>query len=195
MKVCVYAHYKPTGEIFYIGKGTPRRSKSKASRNLHWQNIVKKHNGFESKILSYWGTDTEAFEHEKFLIACFKDMGYKLANITDGGQGVTGLKRPQSFKDAVSKRLKGVPKSESHRAQCAVANLGNKHKPETILRMKEIRKSGTHNSQPLNVCGKTFQSKTNFAKQVGFSPAWVCKMIKQDKLYKLEEAYKNATRQ
>ena len=195
MKIAVYAHYKPNGEIFYIGKGTERRSRSKHSRNLYWQNIVKKYNGFNSKVLAYWPTNDDAFEHEKFLISCFKDMGYQLANLTDGGEGTPGLKRTQSFKDAVSKRLKGVKKSESHRRQCAVAMLGKKHKSQTIAAMKEKRKLGTHNSQPIIVCNVKFQSKTNFAKFVGMSPAWVCKVIKQNKFNKLEEAYQNAIKQ
>ena len=40
---CVYAHTKPDGAIFYIGKGTKRRPKDVRGRNTYWKNVVNKH--------------------------------------------------------------------------------------------------------------------------------------------------------
>jgi hypothetical protein len=85
-----YAHVrKDTNAIFYIGKGCGKRAHSREVRNVHWKNVVNKH-GMDSVILAYWQTEGEAFEHEKFLLMCFKDMGLSLANKTLGGEGTVG---------------------------------------------------------------------------------------------------------
>jgi hypothetical protein len=88
---CTYSHHKPDGALFYIGKGSLKRAHAKDNRNPHWKNIVAKH-GYKVEILAQWPTEVEAFEHEKFLISCFRDMGFTLANITSGGEGISGHK-------------------------------------------------------------------------------------------------------
>jgi hypothetical protein len=87
-----YAHYTPQGRLFYIGKGSKKRAHSFYKRGSYWQNIVNKYGKPNVEILADWKTEQEAFEHEKVLIACFKDMGYKLANLTNGGEGTSGYK-------------------------------------------------------------------------------------------------------
>lgn len=96
-----YAHLKPDGTLFYIGKGSQKRSYAKDNRNQHWVNIVKKH-GFQVETLAKWSNESDALLHEQFLIACFKDMGYKLANITDGGEGISGHKHSAEAKAKMS---------------------------------------------------------------------------------------------
>jgi group I intron endonuclease len=86
-----YCHAKPNGSIFYIGKGMGDRAWSKENRNIHWKRTVDKY-GYEIDVLAQWKTEEEAFEHEKFLILCFKKMGYKLVNMTNGGEGSAGYK-------------------------------------------------------------------------------------------------------
>jgi len=89
---CTYAHHKPDGTLFYIGKGSAKRAHAKDNRNPHWKNIVAKHGGYKVEILANWPTEAEAFEHEKFLISCFRDLGLTLANVTSGGDGASGHK-------------------------------------------------------------------------------------------------------
>ena len=86
-----YAHINPTtNKIFYIGKGKANRVTQIAKRNQHWKNIVAKY-GFKPEILSYWNSEQAALDHEELLISCFRDMGYKLANLSDGGEGAAGV--------------------------------------------------------------------------------------------------------
>lgn len=87
-----YAHTKPDGTIFYIGKGKGRRAWDVSHRNQFWKNTVTKYGGFNHEILANWDTEEEAFSHEVLLISCFKDMGYKLVNLSDGGEGSSGYK-------------------------------------------------------------------------------------------------------
>ena len=80
---------KDTNKIFYVGKGKGNRAYV-AKRNKHWNAIVDKH-GFNVCILAHWTTEQQALDHEKFLIQCFLDLGYVLANKTLGGEGTSGL--------------------------------------------------------------------------------------------------------
>lgn len=96
-----YAHYKPEGGLFYIGKGKRKRAYSMDRRNSHWQNIVNKYGRPHVELLACWDTETEALDHEKLLISCFRDMGYKLANKAEGGTGASGYK----FTDDQKKNL------------------------------------------------------------------------------------------
>lgn len=98
---CTYSHHKPDGTLFYIGKGSLKRAHAKDNRNAHWKNIVAKH-GYKVEVLAQWPTEVEAFEHEKFLISCFRDMGFTLANITGGGDGLSGHKHSNESKAKMS---------------------------------------------------------------------------------------------
>jgi hypothetical protein len=90
---CTYAHYTPQGRLFYIGKGSSElRAYRMTDRNNYWHKIVNKYGKPEVQILAHWSNEEEAFSHEKLLISCFRDLGHKLANFTDGGDGVSGYK-------------------------------------------------------------------------------------------------------
>lgn len=44
-----------------------------------------------------------------------KDMGYTLYNMTDGGEGATGVSRPQELRDRISKSVKALGiKGQNH---------------------------------------------------------------------------------
>jgi hypothetical protein len=96
-----YVHYRASdGLPFYVGKGKGRRAWSHQNRNQHWKNTCSKH-GIKVQIAAEWKTESEAFEHEKFLILCFKDMGVCLVNQTNGGEGASGLKWSEESKKRV----------------------------------------------------------------------------------------------
>lgn len=85
----VYTHSKPTGEVFYVGKGTIKRSKATDNRNKHWHNVVNKY-GFEVKVVAEYSQEEDALRHEIELIAKYRADGNKLVNVTAGGEGVSG---------------------------------------------------------------------------------------------------------
>lgn len=142
-----YCHTRnDTNKIFYIGKGIKNRSTSKKDRNTHWKNIVKKH-GFKAEILAYWKTEQEALSHEILLISCFKNMGYALANKTNGGEGVSGFKHSEQIKKHISAKMKGKISArkgknitEEHKAKIGLANTGKTHSKETKQKMSELAK-------------------------------------------------------
>lgn len=73
--------------MFYVGKGTRYRHKSKWNRSQHWMNIVNKH-GYTIEIVQHGMQEWWAFELERELILKYKDHG--LCNRTDGGEGASG---------------------------------------------------------------------------------------------------------
>ena len=130
-----YAHYRPDGRIFYIGKGSGNRYAS-VGRSRHWKNIVAKEGGFSSEILARWSSEAEAFEHEKFLIKCFRDLGFDLCNLTDGGEGVSG----RIVTDETRNKLRqfgnkngmfGIIVSDETRLRMSVASKKTMSNPET----------------------------------------------------------------
>jgi hypothetical protein len=139
-----YAHInKDTNKIFYIGKGFENRYKSTDRRNSYWHNIVNKHN-FNAEILAYWNTEKEALDHEMLLISCFKDMGYKLANMTDGGEGTSGYKHSDETKLKMSKKSLSIETKE----KIGLAHLGMKRSVEAKQNMSNAQKAIVNRNRP-----------------------------------------------
>jgi hypothetical protein len=125
-----YAHVtSDTNKIFYIGKGTGRRMFRKDARNQHWHNTIAKH-GYTAIKLADWKTSEEAFSHEKLLISSFKNMGYKLVNQSEGGdgnnaQGGLSFKGKKHTKEAIEKTMayvRGIPKSKEANLKNAISH-------------------------------------------------------------------------
>lgn len=125
-----YAHItSDTNKIFYIGKGSGNRLHKKDARNQHWHNTVKKH-GYYAIKLANWKTSEEAFSHEKLLISSFKNMGYKLVNQSEGGEGngpAGGLsfKGKTHTKEAIEKTMvyvRGIPKTKEANIKNAISH-------------------------------------------------------------------------
>ena len=101
----VYAHTKPSGEIFYIGKVVKSLAYDKLNRNRHWNFVVKKH-GFKPVILAEFDDEQQALNEEVTLISHFRKFGC-LTNITDGGD-INPMYTPSVAKQvAATKRAKG----------------------------------------------------------------------------------------
>lgn len=90
-----YAHYKPEGGLFYVGKGKENRAYCLSGRGSHWNNVVNKYGKPYVEILAKWETEQEAISHEILLIASLRDIGILLVNKTDGGDGLSGYKHTE----------------------------------------------------------------------------------------------------
>jgi len=91
---CLYCHFKKdTDEPFYVGIG--RKTKRAYALNHHsrtkfHKNIVAKHGARVEIIKDEISWDLAKFWEIKWIKA-FRDAGYKLVNLTDGGDGTAGL--------------------------------------------------------------------------------------------------------
>jgi hypothetical protein len=139
MQFYTYAHYKPEqGGLFYIGKGQGNRAYNTNKRNPHWVRIVNKYGKPDVEVLAYWDTEKEAFDHEKLLIASFRDMGFVLANVTDGGEGCVGLRHTDEVKQRISSLNKGRKLTQEQLEKLRLASTGRKHTQETKDYLKKI---------------------------------------------------------
>jgi hypothetical protein len=148
-----YAHYTADkSRLFYIGKGRRNRMSCKDSRSTYWHNIVNKH-GLHVELLAQWKTEKEAFDHEKLLIECFKDLS-NLCNLTAGGEGCSGYKWTKEQLEKAKKRKphnlgKKVP--EDIKRKMSELQKGVKKGPQTkehsqkiSLALKNVKKSKEH---------------------------------------------------
>ena len=116
----VYEHWRlDRDECFYVGKGKGSRAYKMRDRNRFHTAIVQKiqRDGFavEVKIVSFGLTEEDAFALEKERISFWRNAGADLANATNGGDGVSGLKM-----------------SAEARLKMRNAKLGTKQSPEII---------------------------------------------------------------
>ena len=162
--VHVYHHLRASDlSLFYIGKGSVKRSKEVRSRNKYWMNTYRKH-GWISVLVATFFTEEEALIEEHRQIKLALSMGIRLVNRTLGGEiygqplsktrklmSESAKKRVQPtrtelWKQNISKGLKGKTVSLDRRALYSKAQaeycrvhgnqfLGKTHKESSKLRL------------------------------------------------------------
>jgi hypothetical protein len=154
----VYEHWRlDRDECFYVGKGKGGRAYKMRERNAHHQAIMAKlsreGSGMEVRMVATGLTEGDAFSLEIERIAFWRGYGIDLANHTNGGDGVSGLKMSDESKAKMSAAKKGIAGN--------VTMLGKKHSEETKAKMssahKGVKKSPEHAAKVgLRHKGKTF---------------------------------------
>jgi len=159
----VYIHFKPDGTPFYVGKGCERRGYRLDKRNSYYKNTINKY-GRENIQIEVFNciSEEKSFEEEKEFIKLFRREGFKLCNLTDGGEiGSTGYKHSEENRKKISEALKGRVVSEKARVNMSKAKkghiiseeakrkmsiakigkyLGRKHSEETKKKISESKK-------------------------------------------------------
>ncbi len=74
--------------------------------------------------------ESDWVEREKYWIKYYKDLGIKLNNNTDGGDGHSGYKKSEELKKRISDWSKGKSISLEQREKISIANKGKKHSLE-----------------------------------------------------------------
>lgn len=92
-KFYVYLHCRPDGTPFYVGKGLYRRCYDFRSRSNYHKNVVRKCGGQKSVRVETVEclNEEEAFYQERIFILLLREQGVRLVNLTDGGEGTSGL--------------------------------------------------------------------------------------------------------
>lgn len=165
-----YAHYKPDNSVFYIGKGQRNRAFDKVGRSKKWKEIVQE-GGHKVEILANWPTEQEAFEHEIFLIECFRGMGTSLVNVSKGGYGASGYRHTEEYVEHMKSIMSGSGNAFFGKTHNATAKekisqakkknptrywLGKTRAEETKIKISEASK-GNKNSLGFSPSEKTRQ--------------------------------------
>ena len=142
---CVYTHSKPNGDVFYIGKGVPKRPYKNSGRNVWWHRIVDKHGGYDVTIVEDSLTNDEAIELEILLISEAREAGCALCNLTDGGEGLVGFKHSEESRRKMRFSNRGKAKSghklsAEHRQKLSDAHLGKTLSEEHRAILSEAQK-------------------------------------------------------
>jgi hypothetical protein len=148
----VYRHIRiDKDEPFYIGIGSDKnynRAYNIKNRNIYWKNVVNKTDYFVDIILDnlIW---EDACKSEIFFIKMYgKKPNGILCNMTDGGEGILGLKRGYEFCIKNSKNHKGkiiskeskIKMSKSHKGKI----LTKEHKENISFSKKGINLNNEH---------------------------------------------------
>jgi hypothetical protein len=156
-----YIHRRESDNaIFYTGKGKGRRAWSTHGRSEHWHRVKAKH-GCKVEIVAPWPTEAETFEHEKFLISCFRAMGEPLVNLTEGGEGATGFKFTER---QLAHRKKIANSPETKRATAARLKAYNRQPhvvANKIARLKARNMANSGDKSPVSkrvMCIETGQA-------------------------------------
>lgn len=150
-KFYVYVHCRQSDmRPFYVGKGHGRRAyeTSEKRRSKHWVNTARKH-GVYVNILQSDLTEAEAFELEKKVIADLRQQGHTLVNMTDGGEGASGVKMTDEKKALLRSVLLGH-----------TFNVGRKHSPESKERMSLVQKKRYEDGATPSFSGKSHSPMT-----------------------------------
>lgn len=165
LRYYVYRHIrKDKNEPFYIGIGTKRKTNwlcytseferafSKRNRNPMWNSIAKKTDYTVEIIFETSDYEIAKLKEVEFISLYRKKVdGGTLSNFTNGGDGTNGVKRTQSEKDHLSKINKGKTISTETREKLRIINLGKKHTPETIEKMKQRKGIPLTDAQKLHL--------------------------------------------
>ena len=128
----IYIHCRPDGEPFYIGySGNQRRCHNFTQRTKYHKHVVAKH-GKENILIYTRNCHSESHAHanEKWMIAWCRAQGYRLTNMTAGGEGCSGRKLSEETKSKIGAANKGGIRTLELRNHLRELYLGSKRSDE-----------------------------------------------------------------
>jgi hypothetical protein len=157
-----YAYLREDGTPYYIGKGKGDRCYTRCGRN----GCHPPTDRGRILILKKNLTEAEAFRHEVYMIALFgrKDIGTGiLRNLTDGGEGSSGLQQSSETREKRSqamignKNCLGYRHSDEGKKKIRQGQLGRKHSEERIERNRQThlgRKQSEETKEKISLANK-----------------------------------------
>lgn len=126
----VYEHWRPDKDVcFYVGKGKDDRAwRKRKSRNIYYMRVVNKLERLgmcvEVRMVQSGLIEFAALALEVERIVFWRSQGVQLANLTDGGEGVSGLKHKAKTKrilraksKAAALRIAADPEAKAQRSK------------------------------------------------------------------------------
>lgn len=135
----VYRHTFSNGTL-YIGKGFGDRVNKVHQRNDYWNRLYTKYGIPVKEILVKDLTEIEAFELEELIISEYKNSNVLLCNLTNGGEGSSGLVMPESAKETLRKYWTGHKQSKDTIDKRNTKLKGMKRSKEQIETYRKCKK-------------------------------------------------------
>ena len=154
----VYEHWRPDTDLcFYVGKGHGKRAQRlRRGKNKHHGNIIAKLARIgmcvEVRMVASGLTESEALSVEMQRIAFWRATGVVLANLTAGGEGVSGHKHSAETRAIIkAKRAKQkITHSEETRRKIGLATKGKiagRKNPEHGDKLRGRKHSDDHRNK------------------------------------------------
>lgn len=144
---CVYAHLKPTGEVFYVGKATISNGRTTYfKRNVYYNRVVEKYGPPTVQILASSLTEQEAFNFEKLMIKKLREEGVELTNMTAGGDGLSSESWTTEMKQKQSSTISGLM-TEDYRKQISETNTKVMSRPGMREKISSTTRLGMLNPE------------------------------------------------
>ena len=174
-KNIIYGLYDRSGELRYIGKSSsglkrPRRhfcsyelDKDSTHKGRWIKKSLKAGNIPYIQIIQELSNHIYLNECEKYWISYFKKRGARLTNLTDGGEGTTGYKRPPFSKEwrkkmSLAKKGRSFFKGKKH-------SLSSKK----LMSSAKMGKRGNRSKIVIDDLGNKFNSITEASKYYNVS--------------------------
>lgn len=140
MKATIYVLCHPiTSEVRYVGK-TVKSLESRFAMHVNyafnrgskthvanWMRSL----GVLPDVRALAVVDGDGCQAEQGIIAFYRAKGYRLTNLTAGGEGLTGRVCPPEQRKQISESNKGRVFTEEHKAKMRAARIGVKHRPRS----------------------------------------------------------------
>jgi hypothetical protein len=190
----LYALYDPRAlnDIRYVGI-TSRRLTTRLGAHLvearnnnqthkaRWiRKLLEENVNPHIELLDVLPTWEAACTAEIKIIAQLKELGFSLTNLTTGGEGSPGIKRPKEVIAKIQAGRKGYKESEESKKKRSEKLKGRPLKEETKLKMSQARKGKVSKlRQPIkDSLGRTYVSLFDAATQLNISSGGISNVLK-----------------
>lgn len=152
----VYEHWRPDTDVcFYVGKGKGRRAYRFGREGYHGRVLAKLAKlglAAEVRIVAGGLPEDEAFALERERIAFWRNVSVRLANATDGGEGLSNpspevrekissanrfVRQTTEHREKVRKAITGRKLSAEHKEKIRLAAKGQKQTAASREKMRQ----------------------------------------------------------
>lgn len=180
---CIYGFFDRCGNVFYVGQTSLKLNErlSNHKRELEKGNKLYCYNKLRKEIketarpikdfvqIIEDNVPTDKLDDKEIeFIALFRQRGYKLTNLTEGGRGSRGFSK--TFHQKLGKIRSKTPRTEEWNRKIGESRKGIKHSIETKKKLSEARKNRIITEETRLKTSKTSKGKINIKTFMVTSP-------------------------